>query len=198
MPRQKQFEPEQALQRALEVFWEKSYEATSMQDLVDRMGINRFSLYDTFGGKHDLFLAVLDRYRDTVASRFLAPLEHTDGGLAAVRQCLRAILEEGPDGKLYRGCLMVNSTAELAGRDHEAMRRTKAHFLRMERAFRAALGRARDRGEIAAGRDLDALARSLTTSAAGLAVLAMASPSPSSAADHLEGVLAQLAGAVPA
>lgn len=192
MPRQKQFEPEQVLGKALEVFWEKGYEGASIQDLVERMGINRFSLYDTFGDKHDLFLAVLDRYRDTVASRFLAPLEQTDRGLAAIRQCLRAILTEGPAGQQYRGCLMVNATAELAGRDAEATRRTKAHFLRMEWAFHAALERARVLGEVATGRDLDALARSLTASAAGLAVLAMASPSPSAAAAYLEGVLTQI------
>ena len=52
MPRQKDFDPDRALGNAMELFWEKGYEATSVQDLVDRMGINRFSMYDTFGSKH--------------------------------------------------------------------------------------------------------------------------------------------------
>ncbi len=64
MPRVKEFDPDQALDRAMELFWRKGYEATSVQDLVEHMGINRFSLYDTFGSKHELFMAALDRYSE--------------------------------------------------------------------------------------------------------------------------------------
>ncbi len=69
----------------MQAFWRKGYEATSIQDLVEQMGINRFSLYDTFGDKHRLYLAALDRYRQKVASESLACLEHSHKGLTAIR-----------------------------------------------------------------------------------------------------------------
>ncbi len=59
----------------MKVFWRKGYAATSVQDLVDRMGINRGSLYATFGKKHDLFLAALDRYREVLVAQRFAALE---------------------------------------------------------------------------------------------------------------------------
>ena len=62
MARHKEFDPDVALDRALELFWERGYEATSMADLVDHLGIGRASLYATFGSKHELYLKALDRY----------------------------------------------------------------------------------------------------------------------------------------
>ena len=76
MPRPKAFDPDAALQQAMQVFWERGYEATSVQDLVQGMGINRFSLYSTFGGKHQLFVTALERYRDTIVADLLARIIH--------------------------------------------------------------------------------------------------------------------------
>ena len=64
MARRKEFDRDEALHKAMEVFWSRGYEATSVGDLVEHMGINRQSLYDTFGDKHSLYLAALDRYRE--------------------------------------------------------------------------------------------------------------------------------------
>ena len=76
MPRPKAFDPDAALQKAMQVFWERGYEATSVDDLVQCMGINRFSLYSTFGGKHQLFVAALERYHDTIVADLVGELEH--------------------------------------------------------------------------------------------------------------------------
>ncbi|HEU4769480.1 MAG TPA: helix-turn-helix domain-containing protein, partial [Pyrinomonadaceae bacterium] len=62
MARHKEFDRDEALQKAMEVFWARGYRAASMQNLVEHMGINRQSLYDTFGDKHSLYLQALDRY----------------------------------------------------------------------------------------------------------------------------------------
>lgn len=62
MPRIKEFRPEAALDAAVQLFWRRGYGATSMRDLLDGMGIGRGSFYDTFGDKHTLFLAALDRF----------------------------------------------------------------------------------------------------------------------------------------
>ena len=64
MVRTKQFDKHGALDEAMQLFWERGYHATSIQDLVDRLGVNRQSLYDTFGGKDQLFLSALERYRE--------------------------------------------------------------------------------------------------------------------------------------
>ena len=61
MPRSKAFDPDEALQKGMQIFWTRGYEATSVETLVQGMGINRFSLYSTFGGKHQLFVAALER-----------------------------------------------------------------------------------------------------------------------------------------
>ncbi len=60
-PRHKAFDPSTVLNEAVDVFWTQGYEATSVQDLVDHMGINRFSMYDTFGNKHELFMSACHR-----------------------------------------------------------------------------------------------------------------------------------------
>ena len=77
MPRPKAFDPDAALHKAMQVFWERGYEATSVDDLVQCMGINRFSLYSTFGGKHQLFVAALERYRDTIVADLVGELEQS-------------------------------------------------------------------------------------------------------------------------
>src|SRR4051812_19033882 len=72
--RTKEFDPETALRAALELFWERGYEATSMADLVEHMGVARASIYATFGGKHELYLKALDRYGESVGPYLLTEL----------------------------------------------------------------------------------------------------------------------------
>ena len=69
MARSKEFNEEEALDKAMEIFWKQGYEKTSIQDLVDQMGIHRRSLYDTFGDKHSLFVQTLERYESLIASQ---------------------------------------------------------------------------------------------------------------------------------
>lgn len=170
MPRPKEFEPNAVLDKAMQLFWRKGYEATSIQDLVEHMGINRFSLYDTFGDKHRLYLAALDRYRQKVASESLAILEHSREGLPAIRRYFLALLDSAatPQGK--EGCLMANSAVEVAPHDSEAAARVQAYLARSDEVFYQALARAREKGEIRPPTNLRDLARFLTTSALGLTV----------------------------
>jgi len=75
MPAEKQFDVDKVLDKAMQAFWLRGYEATSMQDLVDCTGVNRGSLYATYGDKHTLFLAALRMYDDTLRKKMLAELE---------------------------------------------------------------------------------------------------------------------------
>ena len=94
MPWEKQFDVDQVLNKAMQAFWSRGYEATSMQELVDRTGINRGSLYSTYRDKHALFLAALRRYAETIHHRRLADLGSRYGPREAIRQSLLAFIPQ--------------------------------------------------------------------------------------------------------
>lgn len=192
MARTKEFDPEQALDRAMQLFWRKGYEATSVQDLVDHVGINRFSLYDTFGSKHELFLAALDRYRDRIVSEGLSMLEAPAEGLAAIRRYFKSVLDGAATSAKRRGCLMTNSAIELAPHDAAAAAKVRAHLVRLEAAFHRQLGAARRRGELRARQNLRDLARYLTGAAQGLGVLMKAGRDHAALKSYVAVVLSAL------
>lgn len=174
MARPKEFNREEVLDKAVELFWYQGYEATSIQALLGSMGINRGSLYDTFGDKHSLFLEALDRYSHNTTQR-LKCLEESCGGLAAIRQFFWDLLDSLLSGDTCKGCLMANSIVEVALHDPQAREKVSAHLARLEAAFHRALVRASEAEEIdPQERDLQALARFLTSSANGLCVVAKA------------------------
>lgn len=176
MPRQKEFDREAALDRAMSAFWSKGYAATSVEDLVAQMGIQRGSLYATFGDKRSLFLSTLDRYQRVVTRELFEVLEAPGSGLEAIRRFFRLRVEAALDRSRPAGCLVTNSAVELSRRDRGASAKVGGSMAGLEAAFLRALERARARGELAAGRDLRALARFLTSSAQGLSVMAKAFP----------------------
>ena len=94
MARTKEFDPDAALRAALELFWERGYEATSMADLVERLGIGRASLYATFGGKHELYLKALNLYLRTQDPDPVELLSRPGPVLPAVRALLEKYVEE--------------------------------------------------------------------------------------------------------
>lgn len=172
MPRAKQFDPDDVLAKAMDVFWERGFEATSVQNLVDAMGINRFSLYETFGDKHALYLAALDRYGSAVATEAFHDLEHAEDGAGAIRTFFARLLDDLSRAEVARGCLFANCAAEMAARDEDAARRVRGNLARSERAFRRALERVP--GDL--GVDRDDLARFFATASVGLAVVGKTSP----------------------
>ncbi|WP_327070617.1 TetR/AcrR family transcriptional regulator [Kitasatospora sp. NBC_01302] len=174
MARTKEFDPAAALQSALELFWERGYEATSMADLVERLGVGRASLYATFGSKHDLYLAALDRYEELVGPRLLAELSQPGPALPAVRALLRRFALEAVGEQRERGCFVVNTAAELASHDSESARRVLASWDQLETLLASALTRARAQGELGAGKDPRALARLLLVLLQGVRVIGKA------------------------
>src|SRR6201986_4496734 len=116
MARHKEFDRDEALQKAMEVFWSRGYEAASIQDLVEHMGINRQSLYDTFGDKHSLFLQALDRYREVEGRKLFGLLEQSGSVKRALRQGFEVVVEGSLGGGERRWCCVGNATSELAGR----------------------------------------------------------------------------------
>lgn len=178
MARHKEFDREVVLDRALETFWSQGFEATSIQDLVERMGINRGSLYDTFGDKQSLFLAALERYERVVTRKLLDVLEGPGSGKEAIRMFFLTKIRYAMAPDRPQGCLMTNSAVERSLHDRETAARVAASLSRVEEAFYKALLRARRTGEIGERHNLRALARFLTTCGQGLSVVSKVRPDP--------------------
>ena len=119
MARPKQFDPDQATQEALDTFWERGYGATSVQDLLEEMGLNRGSLYGTFGDKKQLFLAVLDKYYEQCGADFQRVLDEPASPRQALRDLLDRVARECTGGEGTRGCLAAKAAMELAPHDKD-------------------------------------------------------------------------------
>jgi TetR/AcrR family transcriptional repressor of nem operon len=192
--RPREFEREVVLDRAMQVFWSRGYQATSIQHLVARMGIQRGSLYGTFGDKRALFFAAIDRYDRVVTAKLLATLEGPGSGKDAIRRFFRLKVELAMEPGRPRGCLVTNSAAELASRHRGTATRVGAVLTRIEAAFHQAVVRAQTAGEIDPARNPRALARFLTSSAQGLSVMAKAFPERAVLEDIVKVILAALEG----
>jgi TetR/AcrR family transcriptional regulator, transcriptional repressor for nem operon len=174
MARTKEFKPEEALEAAIELFWRRGYEATSMRDLLEGMGIGRGSFYDTFGDKRALFLAALDRFEESRTTWAIEVLETSPSPLAGIEEVFGRTIENLVGYEPRRGCLLANSAVELAPHDPEVAARISDYVRRTEEAFEGALVRAREMRGIPKKSDPRALARFLVTNLHGLRVMARA------------------------
>ena len=173
MPRYKEFDREDVLLKAMMVFRDKGYEATSMRDLVERMHINRFSLYETFKSKHDLFVEALQAYYDTVAVPFFHRLKDSKEGLKVIESTLMDLVSRIKSGRSSNGCLLCNTMAELGAQQDERVTTILERYLKtLEGNFYAAVLRAKELGEISQSADARAEAKVLVGYATGLVSLA--------------------------
>ena len=191
MARPREFERDVVLDRAMRVFWSRGYEATSIQALVDRMGIQRGSLYGAFGDKRALFFAAMDRYDRMVTAKLRAALDHPSGK-HAIRRFFRLKVELALEPGRPRGCLVTNSAAEVSSRDRGTATRVGGALAKMQAAFHRAVIRAQKAGEIDPARNSRALARFLTSSAQGLSVMAKTLPERAVLEDIVKVTLAAL------
>lgn len=171
MARHKEFDPDAALDAALKLFWARGYEATSMADLEAELGIGKGSIYATFGSKHQLYLAALDRYARMKGPVELAAMSQPGPVLPAVRALVERYAEEASQVTSPRGCFVVNAATERLPGDHDVARLVEASWATLETALHAGLLRAKAQGELAQGRDPRALARFLLVVLQGLRVL---------------------------
>jgi len=192
MARPKEFDRDAALAKAVEVFWDKGYEATSTDDLVRAMGIGRQSMYDTFGDKHRLYVAALERYKDEQSATFHASLRDSRSPLSAIEAVLFGVSAERPCDRA-RGCLMIGATAELAGVDDDVARIAKDSTHKVEASFEHAVRAAQEKKELPAGIDARAAGRFLTSTFFGLKLSAKSGASPEALRDIARFALAGLA-----
>jgi TetR/AcrR family transcriptional repressor of nem operon len=168
--RPREFDREEALDQAMNLFWSKGYAATGVADLCDSMGLGRQSLYNTYGDKESLFKEALAHYEGTMLGPVVALMEAPGSGVESVRQVLDMWEQRGLEGGT-QGCLMANSIAEFGMRAPQFSEQLTAMLGRVEKAFRTALERAAANGELPEGRDPQALARLFTTIGQGLSTV---------------------------
>lgn len=192
MPAEKQFNRDEVLDKAMQAFWSRGYASTSMQDLVDCMGVNRGSLYATFGDKHELFLEALRMFDERVRGQLLAALATQYSPKAAIRQLFESFQTAAtlPGGN--RGCLLTNTALELAAHDPEAAKIVAEAQVQIEAFLRSRIEVARAAGEIPEGRPSEAMARGLLASLIGLMVLIRSRPDPGLLAAVVEEALSRL------
>ena len=192
MSRHKEFNRDEALQKAMEVFWSQGYEAASINNLVKHMGINRQSLYDTFGDKHTLYLQAIDRYREVEGRKIFELLERPGSVKKTLRQLFQSVVEESLRDQARRGCFIGNAMSELAGRCPETAARACGNMAAVEEALYRTLLRGRKNGEIRNGRDLRAVARYLYSSLQGLQLMAKATQDRKTLEDIVKVTLSAL------
>jgi len=178
MGRPKQFDPETAVNEAMEVFWRKGYSATTPQDLVDALGIGKGSLYNAFGSKQELFWRALRRYRESQTAALVDALEKPGPVRARLRSALLGIVEMDTADPTHRGCMAVNTAAELADTDQEATALVRRMLDTIEDAFRMVIEEGQRTGEIASDRDSAAIGSMLTNTVAGMRVVARVADGP--------------------
>jgi TetR/AcrR family transcriptional regulator, transcriptional repressor for nem operon len=177
MARPRKFDPDQVIDRSMREFWGRGYRETSVDDLVAATGVQPGSLYNSFpGGKRGLFLKALELYSKLVVPEKLGALESDGAGLAELRAYFDGLVRDltTPEGRA--GCLMVNSTMELAAEDSEVGAIVRRHMQRLERNAERALRNARRRGEIPAQVDPGSKATQLMATGMGLMVVGKTDP----------------------
>lgn len=178
MARPKEFNPDETLERAMHVFWHKGYEATSIEDLLEAMDINRGSLYDTFGDKRQLFLKAMDRYCCAFAGEKFSVLEQPGPALPVLRRFIIGMVEGALADPQRRGCLVANTAMELAPHEKDIAGKVSQALKMAEDTFHNLLSRANQQGELASDKDPRALASFLTTMMQGTIVMIKAGASP--------------------
>jgi TetR/AcrR family transcriptional repressor of nem operon len=173
MARSKEFEENEVLEKAMKLFWEQGYEKTSMNDLVEHMGIHRRSLYDTFTDKHTLFLKAMNRFGDRFNGRMATAIKQAE----TASQALRSIYDfsMNVEGDTPPGCMFVNSAVELANRDAEVDARATKAFENTEHLLKDIVVWGQQNGEFTKNVEADDLAELLHNTLVGLRVMARTS-----------------------
>ena len=165
-----QFDRQEVLRKAMELFWDQGYESTGMAQLVDHVGIGRQSVYNTFGDKHSLFLEALRAYDQEFLARLTQMLEGPGSPLGNVRGVFQMWEQMATDGD-FKGCLLANASAALGRHDPAVAEALAEAYERLEGVFARTLERAREAGELRPNVQPRDLARLLVNIGQGLAVL---------------------------
>lgn len=158
MARTKAFDSTTVLERAMQVFWCKGYNGTSMQDLVEGMGISRQSLYDTYGDKHELFMAALERVKCMGADHFQSFCKSDMPVKEKIGQYLKGVVDDIVADRENKGCMMANSMLELVPEDSAVKKLASTHYQQLEKTLTKLIAQGIQNKEISATHSPEALA----------------------------------------
>ena len=166
--RPREFDEEAVLEAAMDAFWQKGYESTSMSDLCDCTGLHKGSLYQAFGDKHQLFMRALAHYAESEFHEVMKVVEQQDTALGRVRAAVGKICDDAGNDK---GCMMINSMVELAPHDPEVKAALQKFGGQRLGAMAEMIAQAQQAGEIRAELEPEKLARQLMVTLAGSAAM---------------------------
>lgn len=171
MPRVKLFDETEVLEKAMNLFWKKGFYATSIQDLVSHLGINRASLYDTYGGKKALFERAFAHYRSNNTNQIKKYLSTQDDIEAGLKNLFKMAIQESDTDVERKGCLVVNTTIEFIPNEKDFVTLIHENKEQFVQIFHEYLQLGVEKGQIAADKDLRAIATLLFTFYNGLKVV---------------------------
>ncbi|PKO40546.1 MAG: TetR/AcrR family transcriptional regulator [Betaproteobacteria bacterium HGW-Betaproteobacteria-3] len=169
-----EFNPDHVVNAAMQAFWSKGYEATSLTDLLAATGLSKSSFYQSFGGKQQMFGRCITTYVDQMVGKFQSQLADEASPLAFVRATLTAIASEGADTRSPLGCLVMNTASEFGRRDPAFSGWVDDGMARVGTVMEAALARAQALGEVAATQPPAVQAAYVMSSIAGLRTMVKA------------------------
>ncbi len=192
MARHKEFDRSDVVTKAVDVFWSKGYEATSIQDLVDAMGINRGSIYATFGDKAGLFEAALDHYLPATLAQDLIDAAQTGEPRQTLEAFFDALVNQSaaPGGR--RGCLITNTLNELCANNDKLAHLLGQRLGAFEDAFETLIRRGQETGAIAPWKEPRSLARSMIATVQGIQSVTKLAPGFETLRDIADVALANL------
>ena len=192
MPRVKLFDENEVLTKAMNLFWKQGYAATSVQDLVNHLGINRASLYDTFGDKEQLFRKSFELYRKTNIEglkQFLGRHEDIREGFTKL---FDNAIQEAVTDKDRKGCFVVNTTTELVPNDESITQVLEKNKIDFEDIFLEFLKKGREAGQFNTTKDLRSIAALFYTLYNGLRVVSKVQPDKKKLTDTVKVALSLL------
>jgi TetR/AcrR family transcriptional repressor of nem operon len=188
-----EFDPDQVISAAMQTFWSKGYEATSMQDLLHATRLSKSSLYQAFGSKQQLFKRCMDTYVDAMVAQLRERLDASSTALGFIRDVLVEIASEGTRSHAPVGCLVMNTVSEFGQREPAIAEWVDGGIKRVRAVMEAAVRRAQKRGEINGRRSATALADFILSNIAGLRTLVKAGTPAKTTLSVVELVMASVA-----
>lgn len=176
MPRVKLFNETEILNNAMELFWKNGYHATSIQDLVNHLGISRGSLYDTFEGKRNLFELAFEKYRTDNIQAVSSFMKSQASVKTGIRTLFERAIQESIEDKDQKGCFVINTITELIPGDEAIQTVINKNNNAFTKLFHTHLNRGERSGEIPSGKDLKTIAQLIFTLYNGIKVVAKVKP----------------------
>lgn len=192
MARQREFDIDRAVDKAIRVFWQNGYDGTTIQDLVDATGVSRASLYAVFGNKEGVFNAAIDRYMSGGVGQMILDAPFDEPLKQLMRRVLYQIVEQGAANARPRGCMITNTAVELAAGSGPAAAKVAANMLEIEADLYSRIRRGQARNELRKAMDARAAARFILNNMHGMRVMAKIFPDRDTLGDIAEFVLSSL------